>query len=173
MSNIMPAKSPPTNKAAQEILARLAHCIRARRQALGISMVVAAHAAGISRVTWHRIESAEPSVTVGAYVGALVGLGLDLDARPAGKRDPRAVPQVLPEVQADADIVPAAIPIRHYPQLRQLAWHVKDDFELTPDEAFGLYDRYRRHLNLDDMAPHERSLLRALENAALKDRRAV
>lgn len=173
MSNIMPAKSPPTNKAAQEILAQLAHCVRARRQALGISMVVAAHAAGISRVTWHRIESAEPSVTVGAYVGALEALGLGLEAWPTVKLAPRALAQVLPEVPADPDIVPAAIPIQHYPQLRQLAWHVKDDFELTPDEAFGLYDRYRRHLNLDDMAPHERSLLRALENATLKDRHAV
>lgn len=169
----MPAKSPPTNKAAQEILGRLAGCIRARRQSLGVSMVVAAHAAGISRVTWHRIEGAEPSVTVGAYVGALEALGLSLEATPMVKPDQKALAPVLPEYPIDVDAVPAAIPIQQYPQLRQLAWHVKDDFELTPEEAFGLYDRYSRHLNMDQMAPHERSLLRALEKAALKDQHGV
>lgn len=169
----MPAKSPPTNKATQEILERLAHCVRVRRQALGISMVVAAHAAGISRVTWHRIESAEPSVTVGAYVGALEALGLSLETKPTVKPGQKALAPVLPEDRIDGDAVPAAIPIQQYPQLRQLAWHVKDGFELTPDEAFGLYDRYRRYLNMDQMAPHERSLLRALENAALKGHHAV
>jgi len=169
----MPAKSPPTNKATQEILERLAHCVRVRRQTLGISMVVAAHAAGISRVTWHRIESAEPSVTVGAYVGALEALGLSLETKPTVKPGQKALVPVLPEDRIDVDAVPAAIPIQQYPQLRQLAWHVKDGFELTPDEAFGLYDRYRRYLNMDQMAPHERSLLRALENAALKGHHAV
>lgn len=169
----MPAKSPPSNKAAQEILERLAHCIRVRRQTLGISMVVAAHAAGVSRVTWHRIESAEPSVTMGAYVGALEALGLSLEATSTVKPGQTALVPVLPEDRIDVDAVPAAIPIQQYPQLRQLAWHVKDDFELTPDEAFGLYDRYRRYLNLGQMEPHERSLLRALEKAALKEYRAV
>jgi DNA-binding XRE family transcriptional regulator len=62
----MPSRSPPVNQAAREILENIAHSIRVRRQLLGISTVVAAHAAGISRVTWHRIEKAEPSVTIGA-----------------------------------------------------------------------------------------------------------
>lgn len=173
MSNIMPSKSPPTNKAAKEILESLAHCIRRQRQSLGISMVVAAHAAGVSRVTWHRIESAEPSVTMGAYVGALEALGLCLETWPKVKPGQKALAPVLPEDRIDVDAVPASIPIQQYPQLRQLAWHVKDDFELTPDEAFGLYDRYRRHLNMDQMAPQERSLLRALEQAALKEHHGV
>lgn len=168
----MPAKSPPTNKAAQEILVRLAQCVRLRRQTLGISMVVAAHAAGISRVTWHRIENAEPSVTMGAYLGALDALGLSLEATPTVQPDRKALAPVLSDDRANADTLPAAIPIQQYPQLRQLAWHVKDGFELTPDEAFGLYDRYRRHLDMAQMAPDERSLLRALEKAALKEHHA-
>jgi hypothetical protein len=38
---------------------------------------------------------------------------------------------------------------------------------LTPTEAWGLYDRYRRHLRLEEMQPDERSLYDALEKAAL------
>lgn len=155
------------------MLEEIARCIRVRRQSLGISTVVAAHAAGVSRVTWHRIEKAEPSVTIGAYAGALEALGLNIEAKLAEKPDQKVLSPALPVDQKDSETVPAAIPIQKYRQLRQLAWHVKDDFELTPQEAFGLYDRYRRHLDLNQMAPEERSLLRALEKAALQEPHAV
>ena len=45
------------------------------RKKLRAGVVVAAYAAGMSRVTWHRIEKAEPSVTMGAYVSALNVIG--------------------------------------------------------------------------------------------------
>lgn len=169
----MPSRSPPVNQAAREILENIAHSIRVRRQLLGISTVVAAHAADISRVTWHRIEKAEPSVTIGAYAGALAALGLDLDAKPTVVTVQKVLAPVLPAGRVNAESLPAMIPIQKFRQLRQLAWHVKDDFELTPEEAFGLYDRYRRYLDMDQMDPDERSLLQALENAALKEHHVV
>jgi transcriptional regulator with XRE-family HTH domain len=169
----MPSRSPPVNQAAREILKNIAHSIRVRRQLLGISTVVAAHAAGISRVTWHRIEKAEPSVTIGAYAGALAALGLDLDAKPTVVPIQKVLAPVLPAGRVNAESLPAVIPIQKFRQLRQLAWHVKDDFELTPEEAFGLYDRYRRYLDMDQMDPDERNLLQALENAALKEHHVV
>jgi hypothetical protein len=173
MSNTMPAKSPLINIAAQERLDEMARGIRGRRLSLGISTVVAAHAAGVSRVTWHRIEKAEPSVTMGAYVGALEALGLDIELKQVKKPAEKVLNGVLQHGQTAADWVPAAIPIQKYRQLRQLAWHVRDDFELTPEEAFGLYDRYRRHLNVGQMAPEELRLLRSLEKAAQKEPHVV
>jgi len=169
MRNIMPAKSPRTNAAAQERLDAVARGIRVRRFALGVSTVAAAHAAGVSRVTWHRMEKAEPSVTMGAYVGALAVLGLDIELRQVDKLAAHVLTGELPQDRADAGGLPDTIPIKNYHQLRQLAWHVRDDFELTPQEAFGLYDRYRRHLNFDQMTPDELRLLRALEKAAQKE----
>ncbi len=74
----MPAKTPPTAHAAAESLIALGQQIRTYRKALRINATAAAEAAGMSRVTWHRIERGEPSVTMGAYVNALNALGLDL-----------------------------------------------------------------------------------------------
>ena len=62
---------------------------------------------------------------MGAYLGALDALGLSLEATPTVKPDRKALAAVLPEDLANADTVPAAIPIQQYPQLRQLAWHVR------------------------------------------------
>jgi transcriptional regulator with XRE-family HTH domain len=156
-----------------ETLQTIAQGIRDRRLSLGISTVAAAHAAGVSRVTWHRIEKAEPSVTMGAYVGALEALGLTLELKQVENPVNKALSAVVPQDRQVVADLPASIPIQNYSQLRQLAWHVRDDFELTPEEAFGLYDRYRRHLNIDQMEPHELSLLRSLENATLKAPHAV
>lgn len=47
--------------------------IRAHRRALRISAIATAEAAGISRVTLHRIEKGEPSVNAGAYASAWPG----------------------------------------------------------------------------------------------------
>lgn len=52
--------------------------IRAHRKQLGVSATSAAQAAGMSRVTWYRLEKGEPSVTMGAYLSALSVLGLEL-----------------------------------------------------------------------------------------------
>jgi transcriptional regulator with XRE-family HTH domain len=50
--------------------------LRALRKALKVNVTVAAEAAGISRVTLHRIEKGEPSVTMGAWANVAAALGM-------------------------------------------------------------------------------------------------
>lgn len=174
MRYTMPAKAPLANKASERMMSELANCIRQRRLSLGVSAVVAAYTAGMSRVTWHRIENAQPSVTMGAYLSALEVLGLDIELKPREVDDSRQ--ESTSPVSEDGNIaidIPLSIPIQNYPQLRQIAWHIKDDFELTPAEAFGLYERNRRHLDMDQMQVHELELLKALENSALEGKYAI
>ena len=170
----MPSKSPAASNVSQNAIANFAQCIRQRRVSLGISTVVAAHAAGFSRVTWHRIENAEASVTMGAYIGALEVLGLDLELKPkTGVRQRQAAGSPVDRAVNEYAAIPATIAIQQYAQLRQIAWHVKDGFKLTPAEAFGLYQRNRRHLEMDHMEARELSLYRALEQLFLEGVDAV
>lgn len=76
----MPANPPRTTDRATRALGALGDQIRERRKHLKLSATAAAEAAGMSRVTWHRLERGEPSVTMGAYLNALVALGLELQA---------------------------------------------------------------------------------------------
>jgi transcriptional regulator with XRE-family HTH domain len=65
--------------------------IRAHRKRLGVNGTTTAEAAGMSRVTLYRIERGEPSVTMGAYIGALDALGLELEVvDPHAKAGPHA-----------------------------------------------------------------------------------
>ena len=170
----MPAKAPLTNTSTEQMMGDVANCIRQRRLSLGVSAAVAAHAAGMSRVTWHRIEKAAPSVTMAAYLSALDAMGLDLTLKPTGglrifheatTGEPGATDEVID--------VPENIAIEDYPQLRQIAWHVKDNFELTQAEAYNLYERNSRHLDLDQMPAHELKLLKALQRSAMKGLYAI
>lgn len=170
----MPAKAPLTNETTEKMMADMANCIRQRRLSLGVSAAVAAHTAGMSRITWHRIEKAEPSVTMGAYLGALDAVGLNLALKPitGGRTLPDAT-NAEPAVTDELPGFPERIAIKNYPQLRLIAWHVKDDFELTQAEAYGLYERNRRYLDMDQMSAHELELLKALEISAMKDRHVI
>ena len=67
----MSAQAPPTDDTATRQLGLIGARIREHRKVLGINAVNAALAAGMSRVTLHRIEAGEPSVTIGAYMNAL------------------------------------------------------------------------------------------------------
>lgn len=73
----MPARPPLIASTAAKKLDALGQQIRAHRKSLRISATTAAEAAGMSRVTLHRIENGEPSVTMGAYLNAMAALGLD------------------------------------------------------------------------------------------------
>jgi transcriptional regulator with XRE-family HTH domain len=138
-------------------LAALGQKIRAQRKALGISAVTAAQAAGMSRVTWHRIEKGEPSVTMGAYLNALAALGLYLDV---------AAPGNATAAQADTKgWIPARVRLADYPQLKQLAWQVQGTDELTPAEALSIYERNARHLDTAAVDAHEQDLIDALRLA--------
>lgn len=107
----MPATAPPIALPSDHRLTAFGRRIHERRKALKISATTAAEAAGISRMTLHRIERGEPSVTMGAYMNAIAALGLDVD--------------LIASTQATAPVpVPGGIRIADYPQLRRLGWQL-------------------------------------------------
>lgn len=152
----MPASPPPIPQAVADRLALLGEKIRAQRKALKVNATAAAQAAGMSRVTLHRIERGEPSVTIGAYLNALAVLGLDFEvfAPAATEREKTYL----------TGWIPARIRLDEYPQLKQLAWQVHAD-TLTPAEALSIYTRNKRHIDERVMDERERELVKALHLA--------
>jgi len=100
----MPAAAPLLSTQAAEQLVRLGEQLRLHRKQQGFSAIATAEVAGMSRVTLHRIERGEPSVTVGAWIAAAEALGLRLDLH-----DPQA-----PGATADS------------PQLKTLEQRIRD-----------------------------------------------
>jgi len=148
MRNIMPAKAPPVPPVVATQLEALGKRIRARREQQKVSATDAAEAAGMSRVTLHRVEKGEPSVTMGAYLSALSALGLSL--------------QVQEPDAARAPVLPKVVRLGDYPALQQLAWQLPGVTELSPAQALDLYERNWRHLDRDSLTPPERRLIQAL-----------
>lgn len=142
----MPAASPYTSPEQQADLERLGARLRERRKALGVTVVACAEAAGVSRVTLHRIEAGNPSVTIGAYVNVAAALGLHL---------------VVPILDAPA-AEPATITVGDYPGLRTLAWQTDAGTTITEAEALNLYERGWRHLNQETLTDHEKAFIQHL-----------
>jgi transcriptional regulator with XRE-family HTH domain len=163
----MPATSPQTSKAAAEKLLELGKQIRANRKSLRVSAVAAAESAGMSRVTLHRIERGEPSVTMGAYANVLAALGMDwgINEHPASDSNTAK--------QDNLEWIPVRIDLENYPQLKQLAWQVTGTNELTPAEALGIYERNWRHVDIPALEPQERNLIDALRLVFAKDQRDI
>ncbi|MFZ7096648.1 helix-turn-helix transcriptional regulator [Luteimonas dalianensis] len=136
--------------------------VRARRKALRVTATAAAESAGISRVTWYRIEKGEPSVAAGAYASAAAVL--DLEWALADRNEPRT-----PGPDVAAGWLPVRIPLADYPQLRKLAWHAQGTDELTPREALSIYERNARHLDETELSTRERALIDALRTALVPD----
>jgi transcriptional regulator with XRE-family HTH domain len=155
----MPAKPPIIASNTAEHLIALGQQIRLHRKALRISATAAAEAAGMSRVTLHRIEKGEPAVTIGAYVNAMVVLGLNF-----GLVTPAESIESQSAVDRDGWI-PARINLMDYPQLKQLAWQVQGADTLSPKEALDIYERNWRHLDEQALTVHERQLIDALRLA--------
>ena len=155
----MPAKAPPNPSVVTEQLAALGTRIRAQRKALRVSATALAEAAGMSRVSVHRIEQGEPSVTMGAYLNVLAALGMTFSATVVGDE--------APENKADdrAGWLPARVRLADFPALKQLAWQVQGTDELTPREALGIYERNWRHVDEAALLPRERNLIDALRLA--------
>jgi transcriptional regulator with XRE-family HTH domain len=154
----MPAAAPALSPVATESLQNLGRTVKARRKALRIAAIVAAEAAGISRVTLHRIENGEASVTIGAYMAACAALGLQIVARRADEMPPGPAP-------ARRGWIPSRVRIADYPILQQLAWQVHGASELTPREALGIYERNWRHVDAAAMTQDERDLVDGLRQA--------
>lgn len=150
----MPAVAPATGEIVTAALAALGERLRAERKRLGVSAVTAAEAAGMSRVTLHRIERGEPSVTIGAYANAAAALGLALGVA--------APPPAAPGRTEERSGVPLRILLAEHPQLARLAWQYQGATEVTPEEALNLYERNWRHIDQAALAPHERALIQGL-----------
>lgn len=163
----MPAKSPETAKAAAETLVELGKQIRARRKALRVSAIAFAESAGMSRVTLHRIEKGEPSVTMGAYLNALAALGMEISIG-----DGSALIENADDLERPGWL-PARIRLTDYPQLKQLAWPVQGTNELKPAEAFGIYERNLRHIDFPSLEAREQNLIDALRLAFEEEPRDV
>lgn len=159
MRNIMPAKSPLNPALVAEQLVALGARIRACRKTLRVSATALAEAAGMSRVSVHRIERGAPSVTMGAYLNVIVALGMTFSVAP--QKDDTAAEATDDKI----GWVPARIHLDDYPALKQLAWQVLGTDELTPREALGIYQRNWRHLDEAALVPGERNLIDALRLA--------
>lgn len=138
-----------------ERVRRLGERIRARRKGLGVSATAAAEAAGMSRVTWHRIEKGEFSVTIGAWFNALAVLGLEFSIGPEDLDHQSINPE---------EAIPVQIRLTDYPQLQSLAWQVSDSEFVTPREAMDTYERNWRHLDEGALEQGERALIDNLRN---------
>src|ERR1043166_8624344 len=134
----MPAPAPPLSKSARAMLDELGARLQTRREALKVNQTTAAEAAGMSRVTLHRIERGEASVTMGAYVNAALAVGLDIDVvdhnEPKHKREAGSP-------------LPRRIRVADYPQLKRLAWQLGAVATLTPKETLSLYERNWKHVD--------------------------
>lgn len=145
----MPAAAPLPQGRCLARLKQIGERIRDHRRQLGLTATATAEAAGISRVTLHRIEKGTASVTLGALMNVLDALDLSLSE--LDRQEPLSIP--------------VAIRLEAYPQLRSLAWHLQGATELRPQEAAGLYARNQRHLDHQQIEPRERQLIHALNLA--------
>jgi transcriptional regulator with XRE-family HTH domain len=152
MTKKMTADDKPNATQLQCLGAKL----RARRKSLGVSAVVTSEAAGLSRVTLHRIEKGEPSVTMGAWhsVASVLGMQFKLEVEKTNEVD------LQPK-----GWWPVRIALADYPQLKALAWQVQGTDYLTPVEAHDIYERNARHLDLPAMREDEHELWQALQQA--------
>lgn len=158
----MPTPAPTSTEATADRLKQLGQQLLRQRKALRISAVAAAEAAGLSRVTLHRIEKGEPSVTMGAYLNVAHALGLQLTLGTAQHPPPGTEPSI-----------PVRIELARYPQLAGLAWQVHGEGHITPVEALDIYERNARHLDPASMDAAERALLDGLRAALGGARRDV
>jgi len=143
---------------ADSQLAHIGEQIRQQRKFFKISAIAASEAAGISRVTLHRIEKGEPSVSMGAYCSVMSALDLMLGA----------VTKESLATQKKVDRtgwIPAAIRLVDYPQLKALSWHIQGLDHLSPRDANSIYERNQRFLEHDKLEDGERQLIDALKVA--------
>ncbi len=147
----------------QKALRKLGQIIRDRRKDLQISSVATAEAAEVSRVTLHRIERGEASVSVGAYMSVIMALGLEIELQNPDKLKTR---KQIPKL-------PRKIRIGKYRQLKKLAWQLKGTKELSPQEALELYERNWRHVDIKKLDLDEKEFIDNLLAAFGRERLLV
>lgn len=133
--------------------------IRRQRKMLKVSSTVAAEAAGLSRMTWHRIEKGELTVAFGAWLAAAHVVGLTFETAP-----------LFQDAEQNSSgekgqVIPVRVRLADFPQLRNLAWQVTGAETLTPAEALDIYERNWRHLDESALIDEERVLIAGLKVA--------
>lgn len=129
---------------------------------MGVSAEAAARAAGVSRVTWHRMEAGAPGVAAGSYARALDALGLaggpeenQTENETTGHRPPGCIP--------------TRVRVGDYPELQALAWSLRPDTLLTPRQALAVYEQNAAHLDDAALTDAERSFMDDLREALADD----
>ena len=132
--------------------------IAAQRKVLGVRAQSAARSAGISRVTLHRIEKGETSVSLGAYLQVCQALGLHLGILTTDEGRATQKRQSINSLTLKGP----HIRVGDYPQLTTLAWQLDVDALLTDEEVRGIYERNKRFLEIEKLNTHERALMQRL-----------
>ena len=135
-------------------LTKLGADLKLNRKRLGVTAEVAAKAAGISRVTLHRIERGSAGASIGAVHQVASALGLEL----------RLCDRIVHPTNAfDTDeAVPLKIVIDRYPFLRSLCWHIPNQNVLGAREAHDIYARGSRFLKDQEFSNEELKLMEKL-----------
>jgi DNA-binding XRE family transcriptional regulator len=139
-------------------LADIGQLIMQHRKSFKITANAAAETAGISRVTLHRIEKGEPTVSMGAYLNIMSALDLKFHLSKKGDagRDSN---------RSRVGQLPVRILLDDYPQLKELAWHVQGVDELSLVEAHTIYERNKRFLDTENLSDSEQELIELLRVA--------
>lgn len=139
------------------VLEKIGHRIRDERMRLKVSSVHAAEAAGLSRVTLHRIEKGEPTVALGMYLKVMDALGLTLEAFSKDKKT--HVHGRVREAKATASKRIRMVSFKDCPQLKSVAWHIHGVEKLPAKDALALYERNWRHIDQKKMTAMEKKVV--------------
>ena len=136
-------------------LADIGQLIRQHRKLFKITVNAAAETAGISRVTLHRIEKGEPTVSMGAYLNVISALNLKFHLSKKGDAG-------CDSSRGRVGQLPVRISLEDYPQLKELAWHVQGVDELSLFETQSIYERNKRFLDSESLSDSEQELIELL-----------
>ena len=136
-------------------LADIGQLIMQHRKSFKITANAAAETAGISRVTLHRIEKGESTVSMGAYLNVMSALDLNLHL--SAKTDIGNTANA-----GSVGKLPVRLSLAEYPQLKELAWHVQGVDELSLVEAHSIYERNKRFLDTENLSDTEQALIELL-----------
>jgi transcriptional regulator with XRE-family HTH domain len=135
-----------------QFLASMGQKILLQRKKLQVAAESVALTAGISRITLHRIEKGERSVSMGAYMSVIIALGLSL-----------SIDENNPEFNdATKESNLSDIAIQDYPQLKLISWQLKDDAVLNAVEAKNMYERNQKYIRFNEMTEQEKKLINQL-----------
>lgn len=148
--------------ATPNFITQLATLLKDRRVKAGITQEELAKEVGMRRATVVDIENGK-NVTLNNI--ALVADFLEIQLAPPAKVNTimNTQPPRAPGRRINA---------RLYPQLLNLLWDRKHDFDahakapvmITEEEAYGLYEKQNRFIDITTMTPKEKTLFQKLKN---------